>query len=417
MPLTREGSLWRNGDFMKLWGGETLSQIGTQVSLLALPLTAITTLHAGPEQLGLLTAAQFVPILLITLFVGVWLDTHRRRPVLLLANCGRAVLLGAIPLLYALDLLTMAALYVIGFLVGILTALFDVAYLVYLPSLVSKGRLVEANAKLEATYSISEVGGPGLGGLLVQILTAPVAILADVLTYVLAGLGILSIRRSEPRATRAGPAESIWRTTRAGLSWTFRDPLLLPLVAVSAVFNLFNQAIFTLYPLYGVSVLHFSPALLGVTLTMGSLGLLAGSFVAQWAGRTFGVGHALVGGMALSSTALLLVPTSSSIVLLVAGLMLYGLGLAVFNVYSLSLRAATIPADLLGRVTATYRFISNGTIPLGGLLGGFLGKAFGVQPAILMSVIPLIVASSVFAFTRIRTISVPSLTEEGQDHE
>jgi MFS family permease len=417
----RRENLWRSGDFLKLWGGETVSQIGTQITVLALPLTAIFVLRATPLQLGLLTAAQFAPIFIITPFAGVWLDTHPHRPVLIVANIGRAALFGLVPVLFAFDLLTMGALYAIGFLAGLLTASFDVAYMVYLPSLVRRESLVEANAKLEATYSISEVGGPGLGGLLVQTLTAPVAILADAVTYLMAAVAIGRIRRPEPAPRPRGPT-STWRDLREGMAVTVRHPILSPMVVQSACFNLFHQAILTLYVLYGVRDLHLSPGQLGTILTMGSLGGLLGTYVAASAARRFGMGRTIVGSMMLASTALVLIPAAggpkpAAVLTLLAGLVLYGLGLAVFNVHSLSLRAALIPHGLRGRVTGSYRLISNGAIPLGSLLGGFLGEEFGVRGAMVIAVVPLILTSVVFAFTRVRDVSDDLLPDSGLPSE
>lgn len=403
-------NLWRNGDFLKLWTGETVSQIGSQITVLALPLTAIITLGATPLQLGLLTAAQFAPIFIITPFAGVWLDTHRNRPILIAANLGRAALFVLVPLLFAVHMLTMGLLYAVAFLVGLLTASFDVAYVVYLPTLVTRGRLVEANAKLEATYSLSEVAGPGLGGVLVQAVTAPFALLTNAASYLLAALSVAWIKRPEPPSRRRSRPASIWADIGQGLVFVVRHPLLSPMALQSASFNLFHQAILTLYVLYGVRNLHLSPGLLGLVLATGSLGGLTGTTVAARAARTFGLGRTIVGSMLLASTALVLIPAAggtrtTAISTLLAGLILYGMGLAVFNVHSLSLRAAIVPRELLGRVTASYRLISNGAIPLGGLLGGLLGALFGVRGAMVVAVVPLIVSSVLFAGTRIRTAS------------
>ncbi|MGR6919411.1 MFS transporter [[Actinomadura] parvosata] len=400
--------LWRHGDFLKLWGGETVSQFGAQITVLALPLTAIITLRATPEQLGVLTAMQFAPVLLITLFAGVWLDGHRKRPALTVANVGRAALLGLIPLLYLADLLSIPLLYAIAFLTGLLTAVFDVAYVVYLPSLVPKDQLVPANSRLEATYSIASIGGPGVGGLLVQWLSAPISIVANAVTYLVAALSVAAIRHREPPPAPPADRPSTWAEIKEGVASTLRDARLRPLLLGSAWFNLFEQVILTLYLLYGVRELHLSTGLLGVILGVGSVGALAGSIVADRAGRVFGVGRALVWSMIVSSAALGLVPaaTGSPLVagaVMTAGLFVYGLALAVFNVHSLSLRGVLVPPELLGRVTATYRFFVFGTIPLGGLLGGALGGLLGVRTAMAVAVAALVAGAVAFAFSRIRS--------------
>jgi MFS family permease len=397
---------------LKLWGGEAVSQIGTQVSVLAMPLTAIITLRASAQQVGFLNAAQFAPYLVIALVVGVWLESHRRRPALLVANLGRFILLGMIPLLFALGSLTIAVLYAVAFLAGLLSALFDVAYLVYLPSLVEKDELVEANAKLEATYSVAQVAGPGLGGLLVQTFTAPFAILADAISYGLGALSVAWIHRPEPHHPRDGRRPSMRTEIRVGLETTFRNPLLLPLVLQSAWFNLFEQATLTLTLLYAVRTLHLSPGLLGLILATGSIGALGGTFVASRIGQALGVGRTIVVSIMLGSAGLVLVPLASgskrvASLTLVTGFLIYGLGTAVYNVHSLSLRIAIIPPSLLARVTATFRFVVYGTIPLGALLAGFLGTAIGLRPALRVVVTALVAASVVFAFSRIRTVRDP----------
>ncbi|MDA0632749.1 MFS transporter [Nonomuraea sp. MCN248] len=401
--------LWRHGDFLKLWGGETVSQFGAQITVLALPLTGILTLDASAGELGVLTAMQFAPVLLITLFAGVWLDGNRKRPALITANVGRAVLLGAVPVLHLAGLLSMPVLYAVAFLTGLLTAVFDVAYVVYLPSLVPKDQLVQANSRLEATYSIASIGGPGAGGLLVQWLTAPVSIVVNAVTYLAAAISVAAIRHREPPPERPADRPSTWMEIKEGLATTLRDPLLRPLTIGSAWFNLFEQVILTLYLLYGVRELRLSTGLLGVILAIGSVGALAGSFLADRAGRVLGIGRTMVWTMILGSAALGLVPAAAGSPLaagavLAAGLFVYGLSMALFNVHSLSLRGAIVPPELLGRVTATYRFFVYGTIPVGGLLAGLMGERLGVRTAMAIAVAALLAGGVAFAATRIRSV-------------
>jgi MFS family permease len=411
---SEHASLWRDADFLKLWGAETLSQVGAQVSVVAVPLTAIVTLDATPAQVGLLAAAQYAAVLVVPLFAGVWLDTHRRRPALVAANAGRAVILGMVPLLYAVGALSMPALYAIAFLAGVLTAFFDVGYVVYLPSLVHRERLVEANAKLEATYSTAEIVGPGLGGVLVQVLAAPVAVAVDALSYLAGAASIASIDRPEPVPAPTGDRRPVLAEVRSGFTATLGDRVLRPLVVQSAWFNVFEQVVMTFYLVYGVRTLHLSPGVLGAVLATGSLGALAGTLLAPHAGRRFGVGRAVVGSMALSCAALVLVPVASgsavtAVATLVAGLVVYGLGLAVFNVYSLSIRAQVIPPEVFGRATATYQFVSHGAIPVGGLLGAFLGATIGVRPAMFVAVAALAAGAARFTCTSVRSLDAADL--------
>ncbi len=399
--------LWRNADFTKLWGGETLSQIGGQITQLALPFTAIIALHAGPRAVGLLITAQWAPILLFSLLAGLWLDNRRRRPALIAANLGRALLLGLVPALYLLGLLTMPLLVLIVFAAGLLTALFDIAYVTYLPQLVSRRRLVEANAKLEATYSIAEVGGPGLGGVLVQTITAPMAIVVDAATYLIAGILCIRITHTEPPPQPGSERASLWLEIRKGLAVILGHPILRPMVVQSACFNLFEQAILTMFLLYGARNLRLSSSTIGILLSIGSVGGILGTVVARRAAQRFGTGQAMVWSMALGSVSLGLIPAAGGakptmISLLAAGLVLHGLGIALFNVHSLSVRAMLIPSDMFGRATAAYRSISNGTVPLSGLFAGFLGQALGVRAEMTISAVFLSVCCTVFMFSRVR---------------
>jgi MFS family permease len=413
VPPPRRSAFWLNVDFLKLWGGETLSQIGTQVTVLALPLTAIITLHARPQQVGFLTAAQFAPWLIVTLFVGVWLDTHRRRPALLVANAGRFVLLGLIPLLDVLGGLSMPTLYVLAFLAGTLSAVFDVAYLVYLPSLVGKDELVQANARLESSYSVALIAGPGLGGALVQAFTAPFAILANAISYGIGALTVAWIRRPEPDPPRRVHETSMLAEIKHGLATTFRDPVLRALVLVSAWFNLFEQATLTLTLLYGVRRLDLPSGLLGAILATGAVGGVLGAVLAARIGRRLGVGRTLAFAIPLSSLGLVLVPVAHGSkavagAILVAAFLVYGFGSSAFNVHSVSIRVTIPPPELLARVMATYRFVMFGTIPLGALLGGFLGGELGLRRALVIVVAASVAGSVVFALGRIRKLTTPA---------
>jgi MFS family permease len=407
----RSRSLWRNTDFTKLWGGETLSQVGSQITLLVLPLIAILHLGAGPEQLGWLRAAQTAPVLVVALLAGVWLDNHRRRPLLVLTNLGRAALLSSIPLLFLADRLTLTAVLVISALIGALTVCFDIGYVSYLPTLVERDQLVQANSRLESTYSIAEIGGPGLGGLLVGVLVAPFVLLVDAATYVFAAVGIGRIERTEPRPPQPEP-RSLWQDVRDGLQLTFGNGHLRVLAAQSAVFNCFEQAILTLYLLYGIEVLGLSAGLLGGLLAAGSVGALVGALAAGRIGRRTGSGAVTVLAMALGSVSLFGVPAATgapatTITVLLTGLVLHGAGLAVFNIYALSIRAEIVPSSRLSRVTASYRLVIDGAIPLGGLLGGYLGALTGLRNAMWLCAGGLTISCVFFAFSRMRHYRTP----------
>lgn len=402
----KPASLWRSGDFMKLWGGETLSQIGSQVTQLALPLTAIIVLHAGVIAIGLLSSAQYAPII-VAMFAGPWVDRHRTRRVMTVIHLGRAFLVSTVPLLYALHELSMAPLFAVAFSVGCLTALYNIIYVSYVPFIVANSAIIDANAKLEATYTVADTGGPGLGGLLVQALTAPLAILADTVTYIAAAVLSNRIRHVAAPAARDPDAASPVAQTRQAMISILRHPVLRPMAFSAAGFNLFGNGIFVLYLLYGTRSLHLRPGALGIMLALGGIAGIAGTMVVRRISARLNMGRALVWGMALASIPLVLIPVAAGprpvlIAILVTGIVLHGFGLTVSNVLSLSLRAAVIPSESLGSLTAGYTAISNGTLPVCGLLAGLLGSEFGVRGALVILAAAVTVSSTCFVFSRAR---------------
>jgi hypothetical protein len=259
--VIRTGGLWGHRDFRKLWAGETVSLFGSEVSELALPLVAVLVLDADAGQMGLLAAARFAPFLMVTLPAGAWVDRRRRRPVLISSNLGRALLVGLVPLLAGLGLLRMGHLYAVAFAVGALTVLFDVAYQSYLPSLVKREQLVEGNSKLQASASAARVGGPGLGGLLVQLVGAPRALLLDAGSYVVSAASLLAIRNREPAPAAEGdgqPRTRLRQEIGEGLAVTYRNPVLRSLAGLAATYNLFSQVIDALLVLYATRELGLS---------------------------------------------------------------------------------------------------------------------------------------------------------------
>lgn len=414
----RRSSLWRHRAFLLLWSGETISQTGAQISLVAVPLTAISALHAGPTEVARLTALQYAPVVLIALFAGVWLDRHRRRPVLIVTNLARFLLLMLIPVSYLTDLLSLGLLYLVTFAVGLLTAVSDVAYLVYLSTLVSRGQLIEANAKLEGAYSIAEIGGPGIGGVLVQLVTAPVALAANAGTCLLAAAAFLGIRRPEAVERPERRRRPMRAEIADGLRVILGHRVLRLLVAQAAVFNLFERIVLTLYLLFGVRELRLGAGELGVILTTASVGGLIGALVAGRVAAAFGTGRCIVGSMVVSAAGLAVVPFAPAtpvpaIVVLITGFVVHGFGMSIFNVHSLSARIALAPTGLLGRIQATFRLIIYGTIPIGALLAGVLGNLVGIRAAIMLGAAPLLVLSTLFWFGAVRHADISAAETNG----
>ena len=392
--VAAHGGVLANRDFVKVWSGETVSVIGSQVTELAFPLTAIVTLHAGAFQIGLLNVARYTPYVLLSLFAGVWFDRHRRRPVLVAANLGRTVLVGLVPLAAMLHLLSMGLLYTVAFTVGILTVLFDVGILSYLPGLVDKRHLAEANSKIATSYSVAGIAGPGLAGFLVGTLTAPVALAVDAVSYLFSAGSLAAIRRAEPAPRTPAERESIAQSIVDGLRTVVGNRILRHLAAQSGLFNLFENVVVTIFLVYAVRHLGLRPTPLGVVVGAGSVGALIGALTANRLRTTLGFGRTLrISTIAAClSPLLLLLPSGSGVVSLVAlgaALAIHGVNLAVFNVNALTLRQTVTPHHLLGRMNASYRLMLFGTVPLGALLGGSLAGVFGLRLALVVGVLGL----------------------------
>ena len=286
------GGLWRHGDFLKLWSAETISQFGTQVSQLALPLVAILVLDASTFEVAALGVVEFLPFILFTLPAGVWVDRLPRRPILIAGDFGRAALLATIPIAFIADVLTLTQLFAVGFLVGICTVFFDVAYMSYLPSLVTRDQIIDGNSKLEISRSASQVGGPGMGGGLVQVFTAPYAILLDAVSFVASGLFLLRIRKLEPpvAARSDGTKTSLWTELREGLRFVLGNPNLRAQAGCTGTSNFFSNVAFAIIIVYLVRELELSPGAIGLVFSIGSIGSLAAAFTAMRISSRFGIG-------------------------------------------------------------------------------------------------------------------------------
>ena len=384
-----QGGLWRHGDFLRLWGAQTISQFGTQITLLGLPLAAILVLDASAFEVALLGMFEFLPFLLFALPAGVWVDRMRRKPILVVSDVVRGLLLASIPLAYFLDALTIWQLYVVAFLVGVGTVFFDVAYQSYLPALVDRASLVEGNSKLEISRSAAALGGPGLAGLLVGAITAPFAILLDALSFVASAWLLVRIRGEEPVPERA-EAPSMRREIVEGLRYVLGHHLWRPIAISIAIANFFNTLAFSIILVYFVRELGLSAQAIGIVLAVSNLGWLAGAVVASRISGRLGVGPTLVGSAVLFGPSLVLVPAapqSMPIPFIVAGLILATFGGVVFIVTGLSFQQAVTPDHILGRLNATRRFIVWGVIPLGSLAGGALASQIGLRETLWVGTI------------------------------
>ena len=383
--------LWRHRDFMKLWIGQTISQFGSHIGGGALRFTAILFLGATPLQLSLLTAAQMLPTLLLGLLAGVWVDRLRRRPLLIAADIGRGVLLLSVPLAYLLGLLRIEQLYLVAALAGALAILFDVAYGAYLPAVVGRAQLVEGNSKLSASSSVAEIAGPPIGGLLVQLISAPLAVILDALSFLVSALAIWRIRAPEPAPAAPHERPDLRRELAEGLQTALRDPLLRALLGAGITMNLFGGIIGTLYDLYLIRELGMSPALVGLTIGVGGISALVGAFAAGPITRRFGVGPAIGGALALSGLTGLLIPLAQGPIYVALPMILVSQAadilFAVYFINETSLRQSIVSPRLLGRVDASFRFLTTSAGLIGALLGGALGETIGARAAIAVGVL------------------------------
>ena len=382
--------LLRQVDFRRLWVGETVSQFGSQVSLLAIPYIATVLLQATPFEVALLGALQFLPFLLFTLPAGAWVDRLRRRPILISGALVRVVALGTIPIAWALGMLTIWQLYLVSFVAGLATVFFDVAYQSYVPALVKRDELVEGNAKLQASEASAGVVGPGLGGALVGLVGAPFAVVADALSYLASAFFVWRIERPEPhpeeeRRTAGRAREPLRRQVAEGLRFVLGNPYLRAIAGATSSSNLFSNMIYAIMPVYLYRELGLSAATAGVIFGIGGLGTLAGALVAGRVSARVGLGRTVIVFVALDGPAMLLLafaPHDAPVAWLVASVALGGFAVVVYNVNQVSYRQAICPTEMQGRMNATMRFLVWGTIPIGAVLGGLAATAVGVHDAI-----------------------------------
>jgi MFS family permease len=389
MKLWPTGGLWRHPEFVKLWSAETVSQFGTQFTQLALPLVAIDVLDVSAFQVAALTTVEFLPFLLVSLPAGVWVDRLRRRPILVIGDLSRALLLGSVPVAYWLGHLTMAQLYVVGFLVGIATVFFDVAYQSYLPSIVERQQLVDGNAKLEISRAAAQLGGPGLAGIVINVFRAPAALAFDAVSFVGSALFIFSIRKRESSVRTDAPRRRMREELREGLRYVLTHPFLKNIAACTALFNFFGNMGFAVLLVFARRELHLSPLAIGLAFTLSNVGPLLAAFNANRISSRFGVGRTIIGASIIGAPTFLVIPFApegnAALALLIPAFIIGGLSNVIYNVTQVSLRQAITPERIQGRMNSVMRFIVWGTIPLGAIIGGVLASNIGVQETLIVS--------------------------------
>ncbi|MDQ5820110.1 MAG: MFS transporter [Actinomycetota bacterium] len=380
--------LLREREFGRFWWAQTASLVGDQITLLALPLTAVLVLDAGAAQMGYLTAAELVPNLLFSLHAGALVDRMgRRRATMIVADLGRAALILTIPVAYAFDALTLAQLYIVAFATGTLSVVFQVSFGSLFAAVVSREDYVTGSSLLHGTRAFSYVAGPSAAGFLVQLFRAPFALVVDAFSFVASALLLGTMKVAEPPADAPAPGHF-----SAGMRWIWRTPVMRASLLSTTTINFFNFVFFALFVLYATRSLEVGPGTLGLVLGAGAVGGLIGSFVAGRIGRRIGIGPAFMLGCVLFPAPLLLVPLAGGprpLVLLMLGAAEFGSGFGVMllDISTGAIRAAITPDRLRARVSGAYQVVNYGVRPVGALAGGALGSTIGLRPTLWIATV------------------------------
>lgn len=391
--------LWGNRDFINLWGAETVSQFGSHITPVAIPLLAALTLDATPFQMGLLATASGLPVLLFGFIAGAWVDRLHRKPIMMAMDIGRAAVLLAIPVAAWMDVLDIFLLIAVSFLVGAQTVAFNAAYVSILPAMVERSQLADANGKLYSSMSLAQVAGPATAGALVAWITAPAVILIDSLSFLWSSWFIKRIRHDESHDFERPVERHFWREVREGLHTLFSSPVLRATTLSTATINLVGYMFLSVYVLYMTDELGLSASGVGFVYASGGVGALIGSVLAPRLAKGFGVGRTLVwaavaqGAFGVTVPLAIIVPDYALPLVVFAEFMQW-LWLVVFFITVLSLRQSITPNRLQGRVAASNQVLTSGMAPAGSFLGGVIGTLFSVQAALLAGIAGMFLAAA-----------------------
>jgi MFS family permease len=389
----RRGGIWRNRDFLHLWGAATVSTYGSLVTRTALPFAAILLLDASPAAISALQVAELLPAFIFGLIAGAWVDRLRRRPIMIATDLGRALLLATIPLAAALGALGFGQLYVVAAITSVLSVLFDVAYQSYLPTIVKSDELIEANSRISAANSVAEAAAFSSGGWLVQLLTAPMAILVDAATFIVSAgfIARMPTPETRPAATNGdNPLPSIASDVVEGLRAVWREPLLRGMIAAGIAQNMAFGLFGTVFLLYVNQEIGFNPGILGLIFAVGGVSAFLGAMIANRLPR-FGIGAVMIVALLLTALGEAFVPLATTanalgVALLVGQQLVTDSALTVYDINQVSLRQAIAPSRLLGRVNASVRVTEFGALLAGTVLGGYLGESLGLRGTLWLGV-------------------------------
>jgi MFS family permease len=415
----RRSSLWRHADFLRFWSAASVSLVGDAVTRLALPLVAITMLDASPLEVGILGAAQLGPFLLIGLPAGAIIDRIERvLQLMVIADVVRAALILSVPLAYAAGALSLGHLYAVAFATGVFTVFFDNASSAYLPSLIERQLLVDGNSKLELSRSGAQIAGPGLAGALIELMSAPVALVADALSFLASGALIARIRRparvaaERPKGLRIG---ALGREVVEGARYLFRHPYLRAIALTTTTANFFRSALVAVLLVYLVREADASAGAIGLAFAVGNVGFLTAVLVVPAVTRRFGLGRTMrMAVSAFGPAAALVAVAPARWAVIAAAVMVFvdSFGIGLHGVNQVSLRQAVTPERMRGRVAATLRLGMFGTMPLGTLLGGALGTFAGLRAALCVAAAGMFLAAVPYAVSstgRLTVLPEPAL--------
>lgn len=402
--------LLKDGNFRRFWAAQSISVFGSYISAVAVPLVAVVALNATAVQMGLLTMFARLPYLLF-LFAGAWVDRMRRRPVLIVSDLVNAALLGTVPLMFWGDRLSLPWLYFVMFGVGVGFVFYEVAYAAFVPRLVAPPNRAEANAKLQLSESVAQVGGPGIAGLLVARIAAPFVVALDAVSYLVSAVLNIFVKVEEPPPPPPSQRPNVFVSIWEGLKWLWTQPMLRPLTLAAAFYMLCYTAIQALYFLFAIDELGLSRTLVGIVVAIGGPGAILGAWLSDRVMTRLGPGPALLWMAAIGNGSLMLVALAVRPVWLAAGMLalsqiLVGFTTQVYMVSMITLRQAVAPQDMQGRVAATHRAVGLGLAPVGALAGGLLAEAVGLRPTLLVAAIGVLIPVLLLVFS-----PVPSLRE------
>ena len=407
--MTSKSPLWRHGDFLRLWSAQTVSDVGARITREGLPMMAVLGLAATPSQLGLLAALASGAALLVGLSAGDFIDHTARRPILIAMDLVRGLVLIILPIAAWLGLLSMLQVYFAAAVVAAASVLFSIADHAYLPGLVGKAQITDANAKISLTESLAEMGGPAVAGVLFQWLTAPIAVAVNTVTYLVSAFFLWRIRAPEPAPAqrREGSGWVNGVVTGARTAWAEpRVRILLVMAGFSGLFGGFFSALYIAFVLRGLGL---SPALLGLGIATGGVGALAGSMLAQPMARTLGVGPAICLSGALSALGVLILllappePVAAMTALVVSQFLGDAFGVVPL-ILAVSLRQSLLPNAVLGRVGATFSAMGGGAAVGGALIGGALGQALGLRETLILAIGGLLIGPTIGALSPLRRV-------------